>query len=278
MSSFGDCTNLAFYGLKLSDENKCRQFYNDFIQLLHDHDMMPDKMAFRHNKKKHGYIKFATQNKKLLKLEFKNLESFELYSDFTEEELSIQDEKDGTSKMYFLMRQSKSLFVIQVRRILANDFEYGLLVDISNLSISVLNPDYGIGFFRNINYGPMFYVSGILQRPEIGSSMPEGEIESTICRWGDQAMPRELYNQGIIRNVYPENFLNSSQLRAKVDKVNLEEWITADAQRGTLKKINDKLSQWSVPEKLILPLRKELVYTGIIFNWARYQKENPEKV
>ena len=44
---------------------------------------------------------------------------------------------------------------------------------------------------------------------------------------GDIAMKKELYREGIIREVYPYNFLNNVNLAQRIDDRTLEEWIRA---------------------------------------------------
>lgn len=83
-------------------------------------------------------------------------------------------------------------------------------------------------------------------------------------------MDRQVYREGVLRDVYPWNFLTASHLTAQVNNMVLQDWIQQDEQRGQLKPLNDDVWLWEVNEENILAVRYTLWDAGIIFNWKNY--------
>ncbi len=84
----------------------------------------------------------------------------------------------------------------------------------------------------------------------------------------------------ILRNIYTMNFLTKPYLDLRVHDKTLEQWIKADTSRGTLEKINDKVTLWSPPDENISAIREELFRAGIVFYYKFFQlwdDDNPWK-
>ena len=79
-----------------------------------------------------------------------------------------------------------------------------------------------------------------------------------------------LLSAGILRNIYPENYLSHAHLSARLGhtRTALKEWIEADpVVRGTLEPFNDILTKWTPPVERIPQIREELYRAGRVFYW-----------
>src|SRR5437763_168555 len=76
-------------------------------------------------------------------------------------------------------------------------------------------PEYGIGYARPAPLGPTWYAIGICQGFPISLTKAEYEQKLTISRWAN-AMRARVWQRGVLRDVYPWNFLTQPQLSASV--------------------------------------------------------------
>jgi len=158
---------------------------------------------------------------------------------------------------------SYSLFA--ARSSLLTSFDQSML-PLAQKAIKELKPNYGIGYRRDIQQGPVFYALGVLQ----GLPFSEDEEEGfRIARWGN-AMKDELYRKGILRGVYPWNFLTKSQLKRKVENKSLDKWIQSDPERGTLSPFAGDMSLWELDEKQIAHVRPVMKEAGLLFEYRVY--------
>ena len=147
------------------------------------------------------------------------------------------------------------------------------LFPLASKIVSILRPQYGIGYYRDWKLSPYFYAIGMPQGLgcDIGPDPPEVEEEiENISRWGDALYEKAVYTEGILRDVYPWNFLTASALKKKVDDVPLKKWIESSASRGSLKPLSQGVVLWQVKQANIPRIRKVLWDAGIIFNWRNY--------
>lgn len=132
-------------------------------------------------------------------------------------------------------------------------------------SRSRIRPAYGIGFFRERGRGPACYGIGLgYGRHFPLSSDPGYEERKLICRWSD-GMRDAVWNDGLLRDVYPYNLLGARQLERDIDGRSLRDWIRADESRGTLGECPDGCALWTVPGEQLDALRRELAPTGALF-------------
>ena len=68
--------------------------------------------------------------------------------------------------------------------------------------------------------------------------------------------------RGILRDVYPWNFLTAPQLESKVKKETLADWIQRRKWRGRLEQVDDRITLWDVQEKYIPKIRSVLGREG----------------
>ncbi|QDU72831.1 hypothetical protein Pan265_27070 [Mucisphaera calidilacus] len=64
----------------------------------------------------------------------------------------------------------------------------------------------------------------------------------------------QLYNHGILRDIYLDNFLTHHQLDADVLGQALRDWITSSPDHGVLEHYCQDIYRWSVPEDKIQPV------------------------
>jgi hypothetical protein len=103
-------------------------------------------------------------------------------------------------------------------------------------------------------------------------SEEEREEGLRVARWCDIGMDREVYRDGLIRDVYPWSFLTKPQLSRLVGKITLQKWIEQDAARGKLTAMPNGVLLWEVEESRIAGIRKELDEAGVIFDWRKFVK------
>jgi len=75
-----------------------------------------------------------------------------------------------------------------------------------------------------------------------------------------------VYLQGLLRDVYPQNYLTEPQLMRQVQGKSLEHWISSDSSRGTLTKLDQRMQLWRVPDAQVQSVRGELKLAGLIFD------------
>ncbi|MBS0261732.1 MAG: hypothetical protein JSS02_07210 [Planctomycetes bacterium] len=138
---------------------------------------------------------------------------------------------------------------------------------VSEKIAQAVRPSYGIGYVRDSKLGPVWYAIGICQGPaRTGAAYQEG---LDITHWCFDGREREVYRKGLLRDVYPWNFLTVPQLTRFVDGIPLEQWIRRSRMRGTLRQLTDEVTLWEVEETAIPKARKTLHEAGVIFDWRK---------
>ena len=206
---------------------------------------------------------FDAMERKLRRTSFGGLESFELeamepgWSDRTRYVASASaSARDGC--LHFAVDER-----VQTRDVLAQS----RLVDDLLRSCS---PAYAICYSRPRSLGPDWYAVGVLLGDRSGRTPIPDEEARRICRWGDMAMPAQVYQCGLLRDVYPVSFLNQAQLSSRVGSVSLEQWIRQDPARGSLAPAAAQLTRWDVPPENIARIFGPLWDAGVIFDWRRH--------
>lgn len=77
------------------------------------------------------------------------------------------------------------------------------------------------------------------------------------------------YTHSMLRMVYPHNLLNSNHMNMKIDGINLKEWVTCGANRGSLKEIDNNLFLWTVESTSIDELNNLLGNSGLLISWQQ---------
>ncbi len=94
------------------------------------------------------------------------------------------------------------------------------------------------------------------------TSDKEGE---EIAKWGVYGVDQCKIQGGLLRDVYPLNFLTSAHLERCVEQVKLLAWIAEADWRGTVSLFQNSIHLWRVPAEGINPVRKSLSKSGIVF-------------
>lgn len=141
------------------------------------------------------------------------------------------------------------------------------LLEICKEIVEVLNPNYGIGFTRIFGLGPSLYAMGVI----FGDICALSDKEKVkIGKWGSYGMEKEVFRAGMLRDVYPWNFLSNSQLKAKRQNQTLEEWIGERRGRGILSRLTKGMFLWSLDEQEIPAVRKAMYKADRIFDYERH--------
>jgi hypothetical protein len=136
--------------------------------------------------------------------------------------------------------------------------------------IQSVRPAYGIGFKRELSLGPVKYALGVCQGLGVGLTGEAYEEARNISRWCDIGMVKQVYRDGLLRDVYSWNFLTQPQLAKSVGSTTLELWIEQDGRRGVIALLSEGVSLWEVDEAHIPSIRQILHQAGVIFDWRRY--------
>ncbi|MBN9565641.1 MAG: hypothetical protein J0G29_06085, partial [Alphaproteobacteria bacterium] len=69
---------------------------------------------------------------------------------------------------------------------------------------------------------------------------------------------------GMLRDVYPLNFLSQAHLANQVEGMPFDQWVASDLARGTLNPLTDSMWSWRVEEDNIPAIREALRPTGLV--------------
>jgi hypothetical protein len=136
--------------------------------------------------------------------------------------------------------------------------------------VRLVHPGYGIGYQMSKRHAPDMYALGIGQ--QLGTILTGEAYEEAVNRshWADTGMDECVWQTGVIRDVYPWNFLNARQLDMGVEGRSLREWINQDPRRGSLANVSETVTLWDVPDAAIPEIRRQLKEAQLIFDWRRY--------
>jgi hypothetical protein len=137
------------------------------------------------------------------------------------------------------------------------------LLPVARELAAILKPVYGIGYTRSHQLDPTSYAIGLLvDRGELTGAAAREEAE--IAAWSETLFEDQVYRKGILRDVYPWNFLTRPHLKKKVAGVPLEQWIHQNPRRGTLSKFGRGMHVWEVARKDIPSVRRTVRQAGLI--------------
>jgi len=128
---------------------------------------------------------------------------------------------------------------------------------------------YGYLFTIPREYGPSFYPMG-RSGWEPFASQEERENAGWWAGYQDLVPPT-----GMLRNVYPVNFVSRELLELPVHGTTLEQWIRKNTSRGTLKPLTVKVTTWITPVENIPAIREQLFLAGVLFYFRFFQTWEP---
>jgi hypothetical protein len=119
-------------------------------------------------------------------------------------------------------------------------------------------------------YGPGLASSGVLA---VGQEDPYAWQTSLCSTLSQGTRPHQ---RGMLRFVYPLNFLGPELLDSRVHEESLASWIAANPSRGILSKIGRNLWEWSISEEEISEIRQQLGMLGKLIAYkAPQSREKP---
>lgn len=130
--------------------------------------------------------------------------------------------------------------------------------DIAEHMAAFFNPRYGYGYQRAYEKGPEWYPFGV------STKYRDAEGEQICCWKNAYIMQNGKYRAGDMRDIYPLNILSFSHNQRMVGGITLFDWINADANRGTLTRLGEKLWSWWISNEQIDLVRAALKPTGIL--------------
>lgn len=262
---FHDCSALAFYGVAAEPDAAAR-FYQLVLRRFGGWGYPPDHLSVGRSGRPGKLAAFAPGDAKLRKLGFGDVDSFEVVA-------ALPDARTLSHGYYVtagLNRAPKRLVASIVARTAIARLGPGSLLDTAREAVEILGPVYGIGLRQAHARGPEFYVLGVNYGSQDAFSGAAYEEEVNVSRWSNVGMSERIYDRGLLRDVYPWNFLTAPALERDIGGRPLRAWITADAARGTLEPFAGDSWLWSVPDDAIPRVRGELLAADAIFEWRRF--------
>jgi hypothetical protein len=261
-----ECSVVAFYGID-TGAKAVATFYRTAVEWFKSFGCPPDKAGIRGPGHGGKLGSFSRADAKLRKAGFDGLKSIEVICS-TPHAITGND--------YLLTADwsvEYSYALVAARSSLAT-LSGGSMLPLARTLAPDLKPEYGIGYARPHRLGPAMYAVGICQGfgpGGFGVDLNEAEREEadSISRWGDGLAGR-VWRQGVLRDVYPWNFLTGPHLAKQVGGVPLEQWIRQDARRGSLSLLCDGVSLWEVAGANIPEVRRVLRQAGIVFDWKMH--------
>jgi hypothetical protein len=260
---------LAFYGIGQSAE-ACKGFFNIAREWVTQLGYAPDKLGVHGNGHSGKVGDYRRSLRKLEKTGFSEVGAFSMYT-------CLPNAKSPAAEFYAaasfsLNARHGGYAIVAVPSPLAGKCVW--LPFVLNV-IDVVRPAYGIGFNRPLRQGPIFYALGT-NISQTGDAIPTGEAyeeRRNISFWTN-AMMKKVYRDGLLRYVYPWNFLTRPQLDRQVEGISLSDWINADASRGVLEHISE-VWLWEVGESQLGSIRERLCVAGAVFDWRKYFNVDP---
>ncbi len=122
--------------------------------------------------------------------------------------------------------------------------------------------EYGYCCWMRREQAPSFYASG--------GGASDGRKEDMAINAASWGRDKVHFKQRLLRDIYPYNFLSPDYLELPVYGTTLEQWVRADAGRGTLEPLTHKMSTWQPVIENIPVIREQLFRAGIMFYWRFY--------
>jgi hypothetical protein len=261
-----ECSVVAFYGID-PDTKAGESFYRTVLNWFDGLGFPPDKAGITGRGHSGKLGSFARGNAKLQKTGFGEVSSLNIVS-------STPDARTGGD--YFLTADwdAKYSYALVAARSSLATLSNKSMLPLARTLAQDLKPEYGIGYTRAHRLGPAMYAIGICQGlgpGGYGVDLNEAEREEadSISRWGDGLAGR-VWRQGVLRDVYPWNFLTGPHLTKQVGGMPLEQWIRQDARRGTLNPLCEGVSLWEVAGANIPEVKRVLRQAGVVFDWKKH--------
>jgi hypothetical protein len=254
---------IAFYGIQNTSEVAVL-FLESTTEWLHSLGLQPDKIGIHVTGRTGSLRPYSRFRKHADRVDYSTVRGIELYATMPSAKVwwlhsyasaQYEGDKGGT---YAFVESRSSILSLDT---LADSVVVRRLID-------CLRPSYGVGFTRLAQYGPGPFVFGVTCGPPgTGLSGEEYEEGVRVCRWGDTGMAQQVYARGIMRDVFPYNYLNDSHLSNRICGYSFADWVSQDTDRGSLCYLKPDLFLWRVLDHNIQKVRFVLRDAGILFGW-----------
>ncbi|MEZ6143438.1 MAG: hypothetical protein R3B84_22955 [Zavarzinella sp.] len=250
---------IAFYGNDETDYLINARLLQCILNWMESLNCCPDVMSIHGEGYTPKLLSFKRQRSKLIKMSFNNITGFNV--------ISTGDSYLNHFHGYLInvvasFDSDERYFVISINDQCMSIDHLNNLQLIQSIADST-GSKYGISYQRSFDKGPEWYALGIGTGDE---NSPEESLEvERHGRWGLRMDDEEIY-KGSIRDLYPYNYVNDFQLKLMIGEMRLKDFITADANHGSLITFNSTLSLWRVTEEQIARIRPLAVESGIIYS------------
>lgn len=255
---------IAFYGID-SSARSARAFFNVAVAWMKRKGIPPDLASLRGEGFSGKTARFATVQSRLGKHGFRHLEGFCLVALRTGGREPIVDDVGsvgwGRRPLYACIDASAAV----------TSFDEAEMLALSKRCVRALRPAYGIGFTMPHRRCPGLYVGGVNYLST--GTLPvgkEAEEASRVSSWGNIGMPFEVYRDGVLRDVYPWNFLTEPHLARQIEGAVLPEWIEKDPNRGSIEELGEGVWLWRIDEASIPGVRASVWNAGLVFERKNY--------
>jgi hypothetical protein len=225
-------TVVAFYGIATARPTLLRAFrtlvaWFDLLKLTID-------LAAAHGLGFSGkHARFPLLRARINECGFRNVESVELTA-----LRKLNGLPTSEWKVKAAVSPKQKFLLIAADKSLASLNDVGFVSFVHEV-VTVIRPSYGIGYYRALELDPTFNAVGIFSQKT---------FDPNAQRHIAQSIDNEISQEGRLRDIYLWNFLSQLQLRRRIGKLSLEEWINRDSARGALRPFGGQLSLWTISE------------------------------
>jgi hypothetical protein len=251
----GLCNCLVVYDWKGDLDPK--EWYRIAVEFFEALGVEPDTGSFGPVSPKKRPIQFKTLKKRIIKANSSSIGNIALHNTIPD---YVQLIFGWTVTAQLIASDGKTTFFCfdDSLRSFHPDFMKDIMSKISALCEVV----YGVAYQRPFELGPDAYALGM--GAGMGYSTEDMARSHRIGDWFRERMRRNRHVQGLLRDVYPLNFLSRPHLENPVDGQPLAEWIAAAAGRGELAPMADGVWCWSVPPESLEGVRAILRPRGLL--------------
>ncbi|ODA36607.1 hypothetical protein [Planctopirus hydrillae] len=254
---------MALYGLANAPDN-IRMFHENAVEYFRSIGCHPDRISIDGSGFSGKTGDFKKINARFSRATPTEVASISMYSMLPNGDTPLVD----WQAISFIDTSSKSCVVVAIHSsfVEMNDPSF---VEFSRTCVSLLSPAYGYLFSQAKDNGPFFYAMGM--NFGVPSNFKTSDSQLAISRWGDVGLEQEVYRQGVLRDVFPYNYLSEAHVSRRIGDKTFTQWVDSDSWRGTIRPINEKAWLWRVATGDEPRLSAELNDHGMIFDWRSYQ-------
>ena len=256
---------VGFYGIRIATE-VLRAWYESALAWFQEKELLPDIGAVGGEGFSGKSLRFVNADRKLRKMEFSDVKWLEVVA-------MTEDGTDVVKHSVLSIGWSDRIPCVTLEASGA----VASLDDVSLFSLmkqwhNQLDASYGIGLAMNQGRGPGFYLAGMGYHRGDAPPPTSEEIEYERRRgdWGTIGTYFKVYNQGVLRDVYPWNFLSDRHVSRDFEGQAFGDWIRKDRARGTLEQVAEGKWFWCVPRGNVQDIRAILWGSNFIFKREDY--------